>query len=232
MSEALEKVSGIRHLPIFPLPLVMLPNEIVPLHIFEERYRQMLKDIEKKGNLFGITYADPVDDVIDKPPPGTVGCVAEVREADLLADGRSNIITLGIIRFRLIDYVGEGTPYFIGEVEFFEDEREDASALDRLAEEVFVLFERVAKAAFKMGGSRGRFPEVQRTDPESLSFLVTAAFSFDNERKYRLLEMTSTTERLTELKEILDRTVGQMEETADISTVSRTNGHSKKKIDL
>jgi Lon protease-like protein len=232
MSEALEKVSGIRHLPIFPLPLVMLPNEIVPLHIFEERYRQMLKDIERSGSLFGITLFEPQDDLPDRPAPGTVGCVAEIRESELLEDGRSNIVTIGIIRYRLTDYIDAGTPYFTGEVEFFEDEHEDATALEPLAEEVFVLFERVAKAAFKMGGSRGRFPEVQRTDPESLSFLVTAAFSFDNERKYRLLEMTSTTERLTELKEILDRTVGQMEETADISTVSRTNGHSKKKIDL
>ncbi|MDQ3042945.1 MAG: peptidase, partial [Acidobacteriota bacterium] len=45
MSEALEKVSGIKHLPLFPLPLVLLPNELLPLHIFEPRYRQMLKDI-------------------------------------------------------------------------------------------------------------------------------------------------------------------------------------------
>ncbi len=45
MSEALEKVAGIKHLPLFPLPLVLLPNELLPLHIFEPRYRQMLKDV-------------------------------------------------------------------------------------------------------------------------------------------------------------------------------------------
>jgi Lon protease-like protein len=46
MSELLEKFSGIKHLPIFPLPLVMVPGELVPLHIFEERYRKMLRDVE------------------------------------------------------------------------------------------------------------------------------------------------------------------------------------------
>jgi hypothetical protein len=90
----------------------------------------------------------------------------------------------------------------------------------------------MAKAAFKMSGSRGTLPEIQRTDPESLSFLITAAFNFDNEKKYRLLEMTSTAQRLTELREILKNTVGQIEESADIQSVAKQNGHSTKKIDI
>ena len=53
MSEALNKVTGIRQLPIFPLPLVMLPNELLPLHIFEDRYRQMLKDVEVQSRFLG-----------------------------------------------------------------------------------------------------------------------------------------------------------------------------------
>ena len=61
---------------------------------------------------------------------------------------------------------------------------------------------------------------------------MTAAFNFDNERKYHLLEMTSTAERLLELKKVLDQAVGQIEESAEIQNVSRTNGHSKKKLDL
>jgi len=101
-----------------------------------------------------------------------------------------------------------------------------------LADEVFELFERMAKAAFKMSGSRGQLPQIQRTDPESLSFLITAAFNFDNDKKYPLLEMTSTVARLTELKSILEKTVGQIEESADIQSVAKLNGHSKKKIDL
>jgi Lon protease-like protein len=232
MSEALQKVTGMKHIPIFPLPLVMLPNELLPLHIFEDRYRQMLKDVEGDRRLFGVTYFEPQESFVDKPAAGSVGCVAEIRETETLADGRSNILTLGIIRYRLIDYVEAGEPYLVGDVEFFEDEDADKASLEPLADEVFGLFERMAKAALKMSGNRGQLPEIQRADPEALSFLITAAFNFENDKKYKLLEMTSTAARLKDLKQILDQTVVQMEESADIQSISRTNGHSKKKIDL
>ncbi len=232
MSEARDKVAGIRHLPIFPLPLVMLPNELLPLHIFEDRYRKMFNDVEEDRRLFGITLFEPQEDFVERPATGTVGCVAEIRDAETLEDGRSNILTLGVIRYRLVDYAEAGEPYLVGDLEFFEDDPQDQAILEPLADDVFGWFERMAKAAFKMGGSRGRFPEIARADPEALSFLITAAFNFDNEKKYTLMEMTSTIERLSDLKEILTRAVVQMEETADIQTASRTNGHSKKKIDL
>lgn len=232
MSEAMQKVGGLKHLPLFPLPLVALPNEFLPLHIFEERYRQMLKDVESEGNIFGVSFFDPETSFIDKPATGTVGCSVEVRQSETLPDGRSNILTLGLVRYRLIDYVDSAVPYLRGDVEFFEDAAEEASVVEPLADEVFNLFERMAKAAFRIGGGRGSLPEISRADPESLSFLITAAFDFDNEKKYAMLEMISTSERLTQLKEILVQTVVQMEESAEIQTISRTNGHSKKKIDL
>lgn len=229
MSDALDNLAGITRLPIFPLPLVMLPNEMVPLHIFEDRYRKMLVDIETERNVFGLVLFEPEEAFIDRPPVGAVGTVALVRESELLPDGRSNILTVGLVRFRILEYV-EGEPYYAAEVEYFEDNPEDG--LDDLAENVFTLFERMAKAAFQLGGSRGEFPEIQRADPEPLSFLVTAAFNFDNDKKQSLLEMTSTSERLSTLKQLLDSTVLQMEESAKINTVAKTNGHSKKKIDL
>ena len=165
MSEASEKVSGIKQLPLFPLPLVLLPSEILPLHIFEPRYRQMLRDIELRRNIFGVTFfeAEPSDS--DRPELGTVGCAAEVREQNTLPDGRSNIVTSGLIRYRLLDYADAGTPYFMGEVEFFEDEAEDAALVEPVADEVFDLFGRVAKAAFKLGGGRGTFPEIPKAEP-------------------------------------------------------------------
>lgn len=232
MSEGLLKVAGIKHLPLFPLPLVALPNEFVPLHIFEERYRQMLKDVERERNVFGVTFFDPETSFTDKPATGTVGCAMEIRQSETLPDGRSNILTLGLVRYKLIDYVDNGTTYLQGDVEFFEDTKEASDTVEPLADEVFSLFERMAKAAFKMGGGRGKLPEIQRADPESLSFLITAAFNFDNDKKYSLLEITSTSERLTQLKSILAQTVVQMEESAEIQNVSRSNGHSKKRIDI
>lgn len=232
MSEALEKLRDVDRLPIFPLPLVLMPNELLPLHIFEDRYQKMLRDIEHTGNMFGVTFFEPVETFLDRPEIGSIGCVAEVRDAQSMPDGRSNIITLGTVRYRLIDVLDSGEPYFVGNVEFFEDQEEDAEVLGPLSDNVFETFERIAKAAFKMSGNRGRFPEIARTDPESLSFLAAAAFNFENSLKYRLVEMTSTVERLKRLREILEKTVEQMEESAEIQSVAKTNGHSKKRLDL
>jgi Lon protease-like protein len=232
MSEAQDKILGLDRLPLFPLPLVLMPGELLPLHIFEPRYRQMLKDIELRRNIFGVLLFEENKAIGDKPPAGTIGCAAEVRESNTLADGRSNILTTGLLRFRLLDYVDDGTPYYAGEIGFFQDEPEDADALKPVADEVFELFNRVAKAAFRLSGNRGSLPEIPQAEPEALSFLVSAAFNLDNELKYRFLEMTSTSERLGRLREILLQAVDKMEESADISKVASTNGHSKKKIDL
>ncbi len=232
MSELLEKFSGIKHLPIFPLPLVMVPGELVPLHIFEERYRKMLRDVEAGDGFFGLSYFEPSNDLIEAPATGSVGCVAELRESELMPDGRSNILTLGIVRYRLNELIDSGEPYLVGDFEFFEDETGSEAEVEPIADEVFALFERMAKAAFKMSGGRGEAPEILRTSPEALSFLITAALNFDNEKKYKLLTMTSTIERFDALREVLMRAVRPMEESADIHTVSHTNGHSKKKLDL
>ena len=232
MSEASEKVLGIDQLPLFPLQVVLLPNEVLPLHIFEPRYRQMITDIELRRNLFGVAYFDQEGGgITGRPAEGSVGCVAEVREKSLLPDGRSNIVTSGVIRFRILDYVETGTPYLTCVVEFFEDDTENPEELAPLADEVFDLFERIAKAAFKLSGSRGSFPEIPRTDPERLSFLVTAAFNLDDDVKSKFAEMTSTKERLTKLRNILLQAVDKMEENAETVKAAQTNGHSKTKID-
>jgi Lon protease-like protein len=232
MSEALEKISGIKHLPLFPLPLVLLPNELLPLHIFEPRYRQMLKDVALDKNLFGVSYFEPPESFIEKPAAGSIGCAAEVREAETLPDGRSNILTIGVVRYRLLDYVEASESYLIGDVEFFEDFEEDENLLNPLSDEVFELFRRIARAAHKLSGERGKFPDVQQTEPQALSFLVTAAFNLENKLKYQMLETRSTIERLERLREILFKAVDKMEESAEIHKVAKTNGHSKKNINL
>jgi Lon protease-like protein len=139
---------------------------------------------------------------------------------------------MGVVRYRLVDYIESGDPYFVGDVIFFEDEEESADILQPLADEVHGLFERVAAAAFKLSGNRGRVPEIPKTEPEQLSFLVTAAINLDNELKYQMLEITSTISRLEKLRDILTQAVDKMEDSADIFKIAQLNGHSKKKIDL
>lgn len=217
---------------MFPLPLVLMPYELLPLHIFEPRYKQLLKDVAAAKNIFGIALYEPSEAGPERPVPGSTGCVAEVRESQLLEDGRSNILTTGVIRFRVEKYIETPDPYLVAEVEYFEDDPEEASRLEPLADEVFALFRRMAEAAHKISGQQGEFPEIPQAEPEQLSFLVSAAFNLENQIKYRLLEMRKTSERLSHLRDVLSRSVDQVEETAKINKVSRTNGHVKKKIDL
>ena len=158
MSDVLEKMRGIDRLPLFPLPLVMLPNELLPLYIFEDRYQQMLKDVEYAGKMFGVMLFESEGSMIEKPEIGAVGCVAEIRDSELLSDGRSSITTLGVVRYRLLDYIDSDDPYLVGDVAFFEDDIDDEGDAEQTADEVFALFQRIASAAFKMSGNRGRLP--------------------------------------------------------------------------
>ena len=232
MSVKLDKLRGIDRLPIFPLPLVLLPNEMLPLHIFEDRYQTMLNDVAQTGNKFGIVLFEPVEAFTDRPAQGSIGCVAEIRDNEKLDDGRANILSVGTVRFRLLDFADTGTPYLMGEIEFFEDEPENPEVLEPLADEVFEIFQRVARAAFKLSGKRGNFPEISRTEPETFSFLTAAAFSFENGLKYELIQTTSTIKRLERLRLILEKAAGELESGAEIHEAAKTNGHSQKKLDL
>ncbi len=232
MNENFEKVIGINQLPIFPLPLVLFPNELLPLHIFEPRYRKMLTDIEFGRNLFGLNYFNPQDSDFDYPEIGSFGCVAEVREVQTLDDGRSNILTVGVIRYKIESYVKTDDPYLVAEVSFFEDFEEDEIVLETLATEVFLMFKRVAKAAHEINNERGSLPEIPQAEPQLLSFLISAAFNLENDVRYDLLKTRSTTDRLEKIKELLKQLVERVEDTAQIHKISKTNGHSHKKIDL
>ena len=231
MADELISLTGTATIPIFPLPLVLMPYEMLPLHIFEERYREMLIDIASSNNVFGINYFEG-DSQIERPDERSIGCAAQVRQIETLDDGRSNVVTLGVTRYRIIEYVDRGKPYNEAEIAYFVDDAENEVDVETAADDVYRLFQRIAEAAFKMSGSRGQLPELVRGDPEQLSFLVGAGFNFENAIKLEMLAMTSTLERLAKLDKILSKMVDQIEESADIHAVSKTNGHSKKKIDL
>ena|SRR5687767_4319716 len=232
MSEALDKVRGVRELPLFPLPLVLFPGAPLPLHIFEERYRRLLADVRASNNLFGLSYFAPdAADSARRPPEGHAGCATEVVEAQSLPDGRSNILTIGVVRYRVEEYVERGDPYLVARVEFFEDDAEDAAAVARRAAEVNELFMRIARAMRAASDERGALPELPVEDPERLSFLVAAVVEMEAESKQRLLETRSTSERLRRLYTMLAEAVSAYESRARTHEVSRSNGHAGKKVE-
>ncbi len=232
MSEASDKVRGVRELPLFPLPVVLFPGVPLPLHIFETRYQRMLADIRAGDSLFGLSYFDASESEAAVPPVGHVGCIAEVTEVQPLPDDRFNILTVGLVRYRVEAYVDEGEPYLVGRVQVFEDEEEDAEFLAERAEEVTRLFLRIAQAVRVINDERASLPGLPPTEPERLSFLVAAAMELDTEVKLELLELRSTAERLKRLRDLLARAVPGYEERARIHGIAKGNGHGGKKIDL
>ena len=232
MSDSLDRVRGVRELPLFPLPVVLFPGVPMPLHIFEPRYRRMLENIRLRDNLFGLSYFDASASDSSIPAVGHVGCVAEVTEVQDMPDGRSNILTVGLIRYRVESYVEHGEPYLIGTISFFEDEEEAEEYLSRLAEDVSALFQRIALAVRIINDERAALPEIPDVDPEQLSFLVAAAMDISIEVKLELLERRSTSERLRRLRDLLAIAVTGYEERARMHGIAKGNGHAGQKIDL
>ncbi len=232
MSEASDKVHDVKELPVFPLSVVLFPGVPLPLHIFEPRYRQMLEDITLGNKLFGVAYFDANTFAADRPPAGHVGAVAEVTEIQQLPDGRSNILTVGVIRYRIDEYVDHGDPYLVARISYFEDDEEDRSALAESSKDVANTFTRIAQAVRTINDERSILPDITNTDPERLSFLVSAAMEVEAEVKQELLELRSTSERLKRLRSMLNRAVKGYEERARIHELAKGNGHSGRKIDI
>lgn len=232
MSEATDKVRGQHELPLFPLPVVLFPGVPLPLHIFEPRYRQMLSDIQLAKNLFGLAYFDPSSAESEVPPAGHIGCVAEVTEVQTFPDGRSNILTLGVIRYRMESYVERGDPYLVAQVSYFEDDEEDEQILAAPSREVAETFTRIAQAVRTINDERATLPDISDTEPQRLSFLVAAAMEIDAEVKQELLELRSTSERLERLRAMLNIAVQGYEERARIHELAKSNGHGGRKIEI
>jgi len=232
MSEALDKVRGIRELPVFPLPVVLFPGVPLPLHIFELKYRQMMEDIRATNNFFGLAYFDSSTGQGEIPAAGHIGCVAEVTETQTFPDGRSNILTIGLIRYRIESYLERGDPYLVANVSYFEDDDEDQSILADSAGEVAETFSRIAQAVRTINDERTSLPDISNTEPQRLSFLVAAAIEIEADVKQELLELRSTSERLRRLRGMLTRAVTNYEERARIHELAKGNGHSGMKVDL
>jgi ATP-dependent Lon protease len=210
-------------LPIFPLPLVLLPRAVQPLHVFESRYRQLLRDCMTGAREFGIVFRTP--EVAEHDiPAGTAGCVAHVESTQSLPDGRSNVIVVGTRRFALDHFVEDAAPYLVAEVYLFDDEEEPDAAAATLAARLRELFVRVGRSARAIQDDTTPLPELPES-PSDLSFAIGQFLDLDLSDKQRLLSSRSPLERLQQLDEVLAPVVESVEQRARIHTRARTNGH-------
>jgi ATP-dependent Lon protease len=198
---------SVRELPLFPLPdVVLFPSEVLPLHIFESRYRMMLKSVLEDDRRFGVVRWDPQNQAM-----AAVGCCAEVLQHQTAEDGRSNIVTLGQQRFRVLDVVRE-TPFRTAMVSWIEDEPVTAeSDLESLTRSVDHALRDVVELTGKLTGSPASLPDDLPDLPRELSFWIGAHLGGPvADQQQELLELTSTRERLEQEFAMLDETRRQL----------------------
>jgi len=228
----MEHSQEISQIPIFPLPLVLMPAEVLPLHIFEPRYRAMLEDIAETDNSFGIVLFDESTADGDCPAVGTIGCLAEIRESFKMDDGRSNILTVGIQRFEIIEYVETLDPYLVATVEFFNDESDRSDELYEATLRLADLFRRALDSARPSLDVDDQMPTVNDDDPEELSFIACASMRMENPDRYSALKTRSSLERTMFASQRLERLLDSLRDGDRMRELSKTNGHSKKGIDF
>ena len=175
-------------LGLFPLPLVLLPTERVPLHIFEERYRELIGECLDSGDDFGLVYADD-DGVRDV---GTRARVTEVLAR--LADGRMDILVEGGERFRLLELT-TGRSFHTAEVSPVEDD-EDPAGVESIARGLG-LFDRLRELT-------GSDVDVPEADTPQLSFVLAGRVAFPPDDKLELLKDVSERRRMDRVCALLE----------------------------
>jgi Lon protease-like protein len=195
---------------LFPLGIVLLPTEQVPLHIFEPRYHDLITQCLEDDREFGLVFAD--EDGLRAI--GTRAAVTEVLER--FDDGRLNIVVEGGERFRLVE-VNEGESFHTGEVEPIVDEADPAD--EETKEQALVLFRRLVE----LTGSDVEEPDADEPDGQ-LSFVLAARFEFAPPVKQELLQTTSERLRLERLCELLENAVELVVRQEEIAGRARTNG--------
>lgn len=195
-------------IPIFPLAgAVLFPRLLLPLHIFEPRYRQMVRDALAGDKRIGMIQ--PRD---DGPVPALfeIGCIGELAEVETLSDGRFNIVLAGVSRFRIRRELDVSTPYRQVEAEFdpFGDDPNEA-----LPAVVRADFEREAQRFAKARGIMVDWEQVSEMDDESLVNAAAQIAPFDAPSRQALLEAPTLAER-TELMVQLMRFYAQQGEDA------------------
>jgi ATP-dependent Lon protease len=194
---------SVRELPLFPLPeVVLFPNQSLPLHIFEFRYRMMINTVLEGDRTFGVLMWDS-----ERNRPMNVGCSAKILQYHRLPDDRFKILTVGQQRFRVLEYTRE-TPYRVGLVEFIDDNPGDDSPY-LLATEVRELLDDVVRLSQKLTEQEIELPQIPRS-PIELSYWIASNFHGASVEQQALLETQDTAARLRREAEILSSTRSQL----------------------
>jgi Lon protease-like protein len=201
-------VALVRDFPLFPLGLVALPTELVPLHIFEERYKTMIGRCLDEGSEFGIVWMSE-----DGLRP--IGCACEIAEViEQMDDGRINLIARGTRPFR-IEERQEELPYPAGTVEFLDDRSEDLDA--QAAEAAHEAYAELVNEA------TDRTPDMDEIGAMS-AYQMAATVEFGLDAKQGLLDLRSETARLRLVTRLFRAALKRLDFVNRAQARARSNG--------
>jgi Lon protease-like protein len=205
MSETLERF------PLFPLGLVLIPHELVPLHIFEERYKLMIGECIEEEREFGIVWLS--DDGLKE-----IGCSARIsRVLERFEDGRMNVLVEGSSPFRLLRRI-EDLPYPAGDVELLEDAADDSEVAGDAAE---TARRRYADLVAEVTDDRPEPGDLAKLDAYGMAATLDVAL----EAKQMLLELRSERGRLKQLEGLFAEALARIRHAERAAERARGNGN-------
>ena len=194
-------------MPLFPLGTVLFPGLVLPLHIFEERYRQLVRDLLdgpepqefgviaiRKGRETGVDGVSALHEI---------GCTARLRQVEQHDDGRFELVTVGTQRFRLLE-LDHSRPYLRGAIELLTEETGDEAAAALVARAVQRAFRDYLDALATQGGARVDVPDLP-DEPVLLSYLVAASIIVDLSDRQVMLAEPDAASRLAAERTLLAR---------------------------
>jgi Lon protease-like protein len=203
----------VAEIPLFPLDLVLFPNMILPLHIFEERYKTMINRCVHESLPFGIVLATGLQTGTGKVETSPVGCTARIARVERLPDGCMNIEVVGEERFQILD-THEQQPYRTGLTEPYEDIPAAEEEVEPLCREVMdVLHEFLTRSLAIMGKRVEKFELPYH--PEQISFTAACVLPLTNEEKQEILADQDVISRLETSRAVLNREVERLRQAAE-----------------
>lgn len=193
-------------LPLFPLGSVLFPGMLLPLHIFEPRYRLMLQRALRDDEPFGVVLIKSGMEVGGDAEPHRIGTTARIVGTTPLPGGRSFIIARGERRFEIERIDAEREPYLVGEVRYLaEDEGAGAAALAERAADAFEEYLTGILATAPGPHTETPLAEIRDGTPSDVSYRIAGSLGIDASERQRLLETAVTAERLGSVLRLVER---------------------------
>jgi uncharacterized protein len=194
-------------LPLFPLGTVLFPGALLPLHIFEPRYRLLIRRCMERQLPFGVVLIRRGPEVGEGAEPYEVGTEAKIVAESALPNGRSYIVTRGERRFAVEGLIADAEPYLVGRVRYL-DEPEGDRATDHASaarEALGAYLLAVVAVTEDSRGERALADELRDAAPSDLAYRIAGSLAVDAPQQQALLELETASARLEEETRILNR---------------------------